>query len=105
MKPIFTIPDYNGLLKTKIVSTITKKNIIIIQTIVKQIVNGNFYKTKEFPNLSFIELYYEEINSGPEAQKFAMLSAIKERLLNFHASDLIGVSDEDLNRYCSSKNC
>ena len=94
MKPIFTIPDYNGLLKTKIVSTI-----------VKQIVNGNFYKTKEFPNLSFIELYYEEINSGPEAQKFAMLSAIKERLLNFHASDLIGVSDEDFNRYCSSKNC
>lgn len=56
-------------------------------------------------NLSFIELYYEEINSGPEAQKFAMLSAIKERLLNFHAADLNGVSGEEFSRYCSSKNC
>ena len=56
-------------------------------------------------NIKFIELYYEEISSGPEAQKFAMLSAIKERLLNFHASDLNGVSDEEFSKYCLRKNC
>ena len=55
-------------------------------------------------NLSFIELYCEEIGFGPEAQKFAMLSAIKERLLNFTYTDLNGVSEEQYNKNCASQN-
>ena len=54
-------------------------------------------------NLSFIELFCEEIGFGPEAQKFAMLSAIKERLLNFKYTDLNGISEEQYNKNCASQ--
>ena len=61
MRPIFTIPDYNGLLTSKIVSAETKKNIILIQNIVKQIVTGNFYKAKENPNFTIFNWFFLEI--------------------------------------------
>lgn len=44
LKPIFTIPDYNGLISSVVVSNVTKKNIILLQKILKQLVNGGFYK-------------------------------------------------------------
>ena len=61
MRPIFTIPDYNGLLTSKIVSTGTKKNIIIIQNILKQVVGGNFYKAKDEPNFTIFNWFFMDI--------------------------------------------
>lgn len=58
MRPIFTIPDYNGLLTTRIVSSVTKDNIKLIQDIIKQIVNGNFYKAKENPNFTIFNWFF-----------------------------------------------
>lgn len=68
MRPIFTIPDYNGLLTTRIVSSVTKDNIKLIQDIIKQIVNGNFYKAKENPNFTIFNWFF--LDTMPYVLKF-----------------------------------
>ena len=86
MRPIFTIPDYNGLLTSKIVSTGTKKNIIIIQNILKQIVHGNFYKAKDEPNFTIFNWFFMDIM--PTVFKFfeeltkVPLPPILEKIIN-----------------------
>ena len=46
-------------------------------------------------NMNYIELYYHNLGHGPDSQRFAILTAIKERLLNFTYKDLLNVTEQE----------
>jgi hypothetical protein len=54
-------------------------------------------------NMKFIELYYNDLGHGPDSQRFAILTAIQERLLHFTHSDLVNVSEEEYRRNCDQQ--
>ena len=49
-------------------------------------------------HLKYIELYYPDLGNGKEGQRLTMLTAIKERLLDFKDTDLNHISAEEYNR-------
>ena len=86
LKPIFTIPDYNGLISSVIVSNVTKKNIILLQKILKQLINGNFYKSTSQPDFTYFNRFF--IHMMPKVFSFfenltdVQLPSILEKLIN-----------------------
>ena len=86
LKPIFTIPDYNGLISSVIVSNVTKKNIILLQKILKQLINGKFYKANTQPDFTFFNRFF--IHMMPKVFSFfenltdVQLPSILQKLIN-----------------------
>ena len=57
-KPIFTIPDFNGLITSVLVSGNTKKNIILLQKLIRQLINGGFFNANKHPDLTPFNMFF-----------------------------------------------
>lgn len=97
LKPIFTIPDYNGLISSVVVSNITKKNIILLQKILKQLVNGGFYKATIQPDFTVFNRFF--IGIMPKVFDFydklidVQLPPVLEKIINNQTDDSYNIYD------------
>lgn len=60
-KPIFTMADYSGLLKSTILLTNTKENINLIQKVLQVLVSGSFFNSIDDPNFTILNRFFIEI--------------------------------------------
>ena len=60
-KPIFTMADYSGLLKSTILVTNTKENITLIQKVLQTLVSGSFFNSVDDPNFTILNRFFIEI--------------------------------------------
>ena len=61
LKPIFSIPDWNGLITSVIVSNNTKKNILLILKIIKELVKGNLFNSNLKPDYTVFNKFFVRI--------------------------------------------
>ena len=61
LKPIFSIPDWNGLITSVIVSNNTKKNILLILKIIKELVKGNLFNSTLKPDYTVFNKFFVRI--------------------------------------------
>ena len=55
LKPIFKAPDFNGILASVFISPNSRKNIILFQKLLKQLISGNFFNAND-------DMYYTLFN-------------------------------------------
>ena len=55
LKPIFISPDFNGILASVFISPNSRKNIILFQKLLKQLISGNFFNAND-------DMYYTLFN-------------------------------------------
>ena len=66
--PIFTMADYSGLLKSTILLSNTKDNIMLIQKILQKLVGGSFFDSNTDPNFTIINRFF--IDAMPKVFEF-----------------------------------
>ena len=66
--PIFTMADYSGLLKSTILLSNTKDNIMLIQKILQKLVGGSFFDSNADPNFTIINRFF--IDAMPKVFEF-----------------------------------
>lgn len=61
LKPIFTMADYSGLLKSTILLSNTKDNIKLIHKIIQKLVGGSFFNCNKDPNFTILNRFFIQI--------------------------------------------
>lgn len=61
LKPIFSIPDWYGLITSVIVSNNTKKNILLILKIIKELIKGNLFNSTVKPDYTVFNKFFIKI--------------------------------------------
>ena len=61
LKPIFTMADYSGLLKSTILLSNTKDNIKLIHKIIQKLVGGSFFNSNKDPNFTILNRFFIQI--------------------------------------------
>ena len=79
--PIFTMADYSGLLKSTILFSNTKQNIMLIQKILQKLVAGSFFDSIADPNFTIINRFF--IDAMPKVLEFF------EKLINVKLPPLL----------------
>ena len=58
LKPIFISPNYNGILTSTLISPNSRKNIILFQKLLKQLINGNFFNSNHDPYYTLFNRFF-----------------------------------------------
>ena len=82
-------------------SLVRENGVTICLAALRSAVDSDSFAVAVFPK--FIELYYNDLGHGPDSQRFAILTAIQERLLHFTHSDLVNVSEEEYRKNCDQQ--
>lgn len=91
-KPIFTIPDFNGLITSVLVSGSTKKNIILLQKLIRQLINGGFFNANKHPDLTPFNMFF--LSMMPRVFEF-FDALVDVKLPSTLENMLLGQIDED----------